>query len=364
MFYIATFILLFSALQLLVALANLVFLQTLAKLGNNASQLVSVLIPARNEEKNIAKLLTDLQKQDYKNIEILVFDDQSGDRTAQITTGIAQNDTRIRLLQSTGLPQGWLGKNHACHSLAKHARGQYYLFLDADVGVGNNIIRNTIGFATKHGLGLLSIFPMQKMQTWGEKITVPNMNFILLSLLPLVLVRKTPFPSLAAANGQFMLFNAETYRKTLPHKKMRISKVEDIETARYFKTNKIRVACLLGNPSISCRMYNGFKDAIYGFSKNVIQFFGGSFFVAITFWLIATFGFLAVWLEFPPSILVLYLLTLAATRAMVSVASKQPAIQNILLAIPQQITMGIFIYQAIINTFKKQYRWKERDIST
>jgi cellulose synthase/poly-beta-1,6-N-acetylglucosamine synthase-like glycosyltransferase len=144
------------------------------------NHLVSVLIPARNEEKNIAKLLNDLLDHDYKNIEILVFNDQSTDKTAEIVTGFSQKDSRVKLINSDGLPEGWLGKNHACHSLSKLAKGKYLLFLDSDVRIGNGIIRQTCTFSDKHKLGLLSIFPRQIMVSAGEKAAVPLMHFILL----------------------------------------------------------------------------------------------------------------------------------------------------------------------------------------
>ncbi|MBK6284442.1 MAG: glycosyltransferase family 2 protein [Draconibacterium sp.] len=339
-------------------------MQRFQKSNENSNQLVSVLIPARNEENNIGNLLSDLQKQDYTNIEIIVFNDQSTDKTAGIVNSYTESDKRIKLINSKGLPDGWLGKNHACFTLAKQATGKYFLFLDADVKIGNNIIQQTTLFAQKNKLGLLSIFPMQIMKTLGEDITVPNMNVILLSLLPLILVRKTNFTSIAAANGQFMLFQSEIYRKFQPHEKMRTSKVEDIKIARYFKKSKIKVACLTGNSSITCHMYNGFSEAIYGFSKNVIQFFGGSFVIAILFWLVTSLGFIAVLFSFSTLLFLLYLSVVGLTRIFISIVSKQSVFRNLLLAIPQQITMGIFILQAIVNSFKKQYTWKERNISS
>jgi glycosyltransferase involved in cell wall biosynthesis len=307
--------------------------------------------------------LTGLQNQDYKNIEIIVFNDQSTDNTANIVKGISENDKRIKLIDSAGLPDGWLGKNHACFSLAKHANGKFFLFLDADVQIANNIIQQTTQFSKKHKLGLLSIFPMQIMKSLGEEATVPNMNFILLSLLPLVLVRKLHFSSIAAANGQFMLFQSDVYRKFQPHEKMKTSKVEDIEIARYLKKSKIKVACLLGNKSITCRMYSGFSEAVYGFSKNVIQFFGGSFFMAILFWLITSLGFILVLFSFSTTVFLLYISALILIRIFISIASKQSVLRNLKFAIPQQVTMGIFIFQAIINSYKKQYSWKGRNIS-
>ena len=362
--YLAYFILFFALLQFVVATVNLIFLQRYPKNEHPFSGLVSVLIPARNEEKNIGVLLQELSNQEYVNIEILVYNDQSQDRTVEIVEEFSKTDKRIKIINGKELPKGWLGKNNACHQLAKNATGEYFLFLDADVRVRTPIIQNTTKLAEKHNLGLLSIFPMQKMESVGEQLTVPNMNYILLTLLPLILVRITGYPSLAAANGQFMLFNARIYKQLFPHQKMKTSKVEDIEIARFYKNNNINVACLVGNPSITCRMYTGFKQAVYGFSKNAIQFFGGSFILAILFWLITTFGFIVILLQFPAGLFAAYLVLQLLTRGFVSAASRQSIWRNLLMAIPQQIIIGLFIFQALVNVFKKQYTWKDRKIQS
>lgn len=207
------------------------------------------------------------------------------------------------------------------------------------------------------------MFPTQKMKTTGEKVTVPNMNFILLTLLPLILVRKSRFPSLSAANGQCMFFSNVGYKKFYPHEKMKSSAVEDIRIARLLKRNRQKVACLAGSPDISCRMYNSYTEAVEGFSKNVIMFFSNSFFAAILFWLVTTFGFIAVYLAFSLPVFIVYLAFIAIIRIIVSTVSNQPVLQNLVLAVPQQITMGVFIVQAIIHKIKKQHRWKGRNIS-
>lgn len=362
MIYLAYTIFTFTLIQLIVAIINSVTVQQPKSCICNFNGLVSVLIPARNEESNIANILTDLQNQDYQNIEIIVFNDLSTDRTEEIIAQIAKNDTRIQLINSEGLPQGWLGKNYACHCLSHQAKGDYLLFLDADVRVKNGIIANSVALAEKHKTGLLSIFPKQKMESLGEYLTVPSMNYILLTLLPLVLVLKTKFASMAAANGQFMLFNSAKYFETLPHEKFKNNKVEDIEIARYFKQKNIPVVCTLGDETIECRMYNGFDEAVNGFSKNVVNFFGNSFFAAIIFWVLTTFGFLAVLSSLSISLFFLYLSIIFATKVIVSFISKQNIFLNLLLLVPQQFTLGILIYKAISYKFNKQLKWKGRNI--
>lgn len=353
----------FTAIQLGVVLLNVIFRQPPPPCPNDFNPLVSILIPARNEEQNIGRLLKDIQQQKWQNFEVLAFNDQSTDKTAEIVESFTKTDQRFQLFNSDGLPKEWLGKNYGCYQLAQKAKGSYFLFLDADVRIAGTIIADTISKVKKQNLGLLSIFPKQYMHSWGEYLTVPNMNFILLSLLPLVFVRVLPFSSMAAANGQFMLFDAKTYRERQPHQTFRSNKVEDISIAQYFKKNGIRIACLAGNPSISCRMYNSFSDAVDGFSKNVIMFFGNSGMLAILFWLITTLGFIPILIALPTALILTYLLMLVSIRILISLVSHQNPLKNLLLAIPQQVVLGLIIIKALLNKSKKAYQWKGRTIS-
>jgi len=364
MIYLAYFVFIFLGIRFLVAFSNMVFSQRLPKADLNCTDIVSVLIPARNEEKHIQNILSDLISQDYQHIEIIVFDDLSTDQTAAIVSDMSLIDSRIRLIKSEKLPEGWLGKNYACHKLAEQAKGDYLLFLDADVRVGNDLISRTLLMTKKNNLGLLSIFPKQKMFSKGEWATVPVMNYILITLLPLILVKRSSFTSLSAANGQFMLFNSEIYRSFHPHQRLKDNKVEDIGIAHLLKQNKVRVACLACKESISCRMYTGFNEAVNGFSKNVISFFGGSYLIALLFWLVTTFGFLVVWLALSFRYMLFYLFIVAVTKVIVSIVSNQNVLMNLVFHLPQQASIGLFMIKAIFNKFNNRYEWKGRNISS
>jgi glycosyltransferase involved in cell wall biosynthesis len=360
---IAFVVIFFTIVQLIVAFVNLLLKPDLTLLISENRPLVSVLIPARNEEKNIGLILNDLIGLEYKNLEIIVFDDQSEDQTAQIVKLLALTDNRINLISSPGLPDGWLGKNFACHTLSSHAHGEYFLFLDADVRIERDIISQTISYSDRYNLGLLSIFPHQMLESVGERITVPLMNYILLTLLPLPLVLRSGLTSLAAANGQFMLFNANVYRDNLPHQAHKGNRVEDIAIARYYKVRKIQVACLTGNKSIKCRMYNGFNEAVIGFSKNITAFFGNSFLLATLFWLITTLGFIPILLAFQLNIFIGYLVIVILSRIIVAKTSKQQVLESLIYLIPQQLTIGWVILRAFMNNFFYHYQWKGRNVS-
>lgn len=320
---------------------------------------VSVLIPARNEADRIGNLLEDLAGSHFTPCEILVYDDQSEDDTAERVAVFAQRHTAVRLIRGDALPSGWLGKNHACHCLAAQARGEVLLFLDADVRVGKDLIAASVTYLLRQRLVLLSLFPTQRMPTLGTRLVVPLMNWILLSLLPLEAVRRCPHPALAAANGQFMLVRADAYRRILPHERLRSDPVEDIATIRLFKTLGQRTAVLLGGKEISCSMYTGFGQAMAGFSKNVFRFFGGSRTLAFLYaaattatpiYLFFTGMYGAAW----TSIIAILLL-----RICVSVASDQSATSNLLLAPLQQVVFWMLLFRALC---RKRLTWKGRSI--
>lgn len=361
MIYLAYISIGFALLQFVVSLINLVFWQKLHKTAYTSEELVSVLIPARNEERHIADILADLQNLTHKNLEVIVFDDMSTDATADIVSGFAKQDERIKLIQSQELPKGWLGKNFACHSMAQQASGSHLLFVDADVRLNGSIIEESLDFALKHKIALLSIFPTQEMLTIGEKQTVPLMNYILLTLLPLILVRKSAFPSLSAANGQFMMFDASKYKVLNPHELFKKSPVEDIIIARHFKKIGLKIACLLGESNISCRMYESHRQAFNGFTKNIRMLFGNSTLLALLFWILTTIGFIPV-LMLGSKYFISYVAVVVATRILVSIASKQSLLDNLIFLIPQQISLLLIIINSIISKQLKNYQWKGRKI--
>lgn len=348
--------------RLLISAINLYIYFAIKESKTNYNDLVSVLIPARDEEKNIGNLLSDLLKQNYSNIEIIVYNDLSTDNTAQIVNSFIKFDNRVSLLDSTGLEQGWLGKNYACKNLSAAAKGKYLLFLDSDVRIGENIIGDTLNYLTRNGVKMLSIFPKQTMMSIGEWLVVPIMNQILLSLLPLILVMRSKRSSLAAANGQFMLFEREQYVKIDPHSYVKKSAVEDIMIARLYKNNGVPIACLTGNNEISCKMYNNFEGALSGFSKNILHFFGDSLFAAILYWFITAFGFIPIIISLSNLFINIFFGLVVLNIIFIAITSRQNILISLLLYIPQQIIVGYLIIKAYISRHNKIYLWKGRNI--
>ncbi len=364
MLFAAMAIWVFLLARLLIALANLLMRQWLTAGQVITNVKVSILIPARNEAENIGKLLDGVISQNYCFWEALVYDDLSTDDTAAIVQSYQNKDKRIRLIENRELPPGWMGKNHACHRLALQAKGEVLLFLDADVQLEDDLLNDSLAHMQKTRLDLLSIFPQQIMKSIGERISVPIMNWVLVSLLPLILTRKSRWPSLAAANGQHMLFRAEVYRKHLFHEQFKHRAVEDIAIARHMKMNNLRIQTLLSNGQIKCRMYHSLAGALQGFSKNVLAFFGNNVLISITIMLVTTLGFVPILLSMGPVYLILYLIAVLMLRGIVALASKQSIWQNMVTAPIQQIVFVMMVVLAIYKRKIKRNTWKGRIIHT
>lgn len=327
-----------------------------------ANEKVSILIPARNEAHNLPALLSELLKQDYDNLEILVYDDHSEDETGAVVSSFAEKDPRIRLIHAPDLIRGWTGKNFACHNLAGHANGAYLLFLDADVHVSPDLVSKSLNYVKRKGVLLLSIFPHQRIHSLGEWLTVPMMNWILLSLLPLPLVRKSSRPSLAAANGQFMLFESESYKKNVWHEQVRESLVEDIEIIRLMKKSGYKVSTLLGDEDVMCRMYSDLNEGINGFAKNVIEFFGGSILAAFVFIFFTMGSVVIIPLALGWKGLALYVLLVLGIRIFISLASRQKVWKNLLLHIFQLAVFLLMTFKGMRVVLTGTYQWKGRTI--
>ena len=252
---------------------------------------VSVLIPARNEEQHIGKSLDGLLKQDYLNLEIIVLNDHSEDNTLKIIQDYQKSDNRIKHIEGKDLPEGWTGKNWACHQLSQVATGDIFIFTDADNRHAPFAVKNTVAHIQKLKLGLISAFPQQWTVTLAEKMIVPIMDIFVYGTLPLWATYYLPFPSMAAANGQWIAFTKEAYQQLGGHEIVKNELVEDTFLARLAKKKKIKTLTTAGTDAVFSRMYQNATEVWHGFSKNFyglagynnIVFFGIIFSMLIAF---------------------------------------------------------------------------------
>ncbi|RMG21337.1 MAG: glycosyltransferase [Bacteroidetes bacterium] len=340
------------------------FSRPLLQVGTPAAMpLVSVLIPARNEAHNLPVLFEQLQQLRYPGLEIIVLNDQSEDDTEAVLQRLTARDGRYRYLNGQPLPTGWLGKNWACHQLAREASGQYLLFLDADIAyLHPDMLTYCLPYMQQYQLALLSVFPDQIMGSMAERVVVPIMHYLLLSLLPLPLVFRAASPSLAAANGQFMLFERETYRAFQWHAQLKEVVIEDVGIMRRLKQQGLKGMTLLANGYIRCRMYHSYREGLAGFSKNLLAGFGSVplllLYLSLTLLL---WPWLLVYLPLPYFLLPLGSLLLL--RAAVSRLARQSLWQNWLLHPLQMGTLCLIAMLSLYQHWRKQSTWKGRNVS-
>ncbi|KQT78700.1 glycosyltransferase family 2 protein [Methylobacterium sp. Leaf466] len=230
--------------------------------------LVSILIPARDEAATIAGTVTAALASTGIAVEVLVGDDHSTDATAAIVRDMANADPRLRLVAIPALPEGWTGKNHACAKLAAEARGDRLLFIDADVALAPRAAAGLAAHATRSGAALVSAVPRQRMETLGERLTVPMINFLLVGYLPIAMMRASLRPSLGAACGQLVLVDRAVYAATGGHGAIRARLHDGVFLPRLLREAGHRTDLVAGHALATCRMYRSFGESWAGFSKN------------------------------------------------------------------------------------------------
>ncbi|WP_432493174.1 glycosyltransferase [Kineococcus gypseus] len=236
---------------------------------------VSVLVPVRDEEERAGACLASLLDQvGVADVEVLVLDDASRDRTAEVVAAVAAADPRVRLLRGDGPPPGWLGKPHACAQLAAAATGSVLVFVDADVVLAPHALAAGVELLRGTGLDLLSPYPRQLAHTWSERLVQPLLQWSWLTTLPLRAAEVSPRPSLSAANGQLLLVDAAAYRRAGGHAAVRGQVLDDIALLRAVKASGGRGGVADGTALATCRMYDGWPALREGYAKSLWSAFG------------------------------------------------------------------------------------------
>ena len=235
--------------------------------------MVSILVPARNEEKNIARCIQSLLALDYPTFEVLVLDDQSSDNTRSILETLSRAHSRIKVLDGDPPPSGQVGKNWACSQLALKAQGELLFFTDADTYHQPETLKTIVTALEGEQADLLTGFPRQEVHTWGERFLVPFFSWAMLCFIPLALAYKLRAPALSSAIGQMMLFRRKAYLAIGGHEGVVSDIVDDLMLARKIKSNGLRWRVIFIADVISCRMYHNSGEAINGFVKNLFAAF-------------------------------------------------------------------------------------------
>jgi glycosyltransferase involved in cell wall biosynthesis len=201
-------------------------------------------------------------------VEVVVMDDGSTDRTAEIVREFAAADARVRFETCPALPPGWTGKVHACARLAEAARGTHLLFIDADVRLDPDAAASMAGHAARTGAAMVTGVPRQEIGSLGEAVTVPMINFLLFCYLPGGGRAFTRRADMAAACGQLMMVERQAYEATGGHTAIRTLLHDALQLSRRMRAAGFATEVVEGAPLATCRMYDGFAQSWSGFIKN------------------------------------------------------------------------------------------------
>ncbi len=227
---------------------------------------VSILVPARNEEAAIAECLRALLAQDHPDIEILVLDDRSEDRTAVIAAAVGGDS--VRVLAGEPLPDGWTGKNWACHQLAAEARGEVLCFVDADTVLEPEAVRSVVSTLSDQSVGLVAVLLRSHTEGVAEATLLPMVNHAVLGLFPTSLIHRSTHPDLSIAFGPFITISRAAYDAAGGHAANPGHIVDDMQLARSVKSAGHEIRLVNGTDLVSTRWYRGMRQIWRGFSKN------------------------------------------------------------------------------------------------
>lgn len=340
--------------------------------------LISMLVPARNEERSIASCVRSLLAQDYPNFELIVLDDHSDDATAAIVQSIInapQTSGRLRLISGGPLLDGWLGKNNACRQLAAHAQGDFLLFTDADTVHSPTALSAAFAIAEQRPADLVTTWPHQEMRTWGERVVLPLLHFTVITYLPLTLTNgRNRNPAFGLGNGQFMFFRRTAYEAIGGHAAVRDKILEDVELGRTIKKQGYRLAVPDGSAEVSCRMYHSTAETFFGLAKSLYAFFGyslafASFMLILQFALFVAPYLFLIWAIINPSLWaraewlllpILQIIAMLAVRFAIATRTREPRLDSFWQPISFLFYFAATIYAIWSRYARGGVTWKGR----
>jgi glycosyltransferase involved in cell wall biosynthesis len=236
--------------------------------------MISAIVPARNEEVSIERVVRSIAMQPEVS-EIVVVDDESTDGTGAILAELVLSVPALRVFETGELPRGWVGKNYAVTVGARAAAGDWLLFVDADTELLPGAVRRAIADAALYHAALVSYSPEQKLRSMGEEILIPFVFCRLAEHFSFERVND-PLSADAAANGQFLLIRRDAYEAVGGHEAVRGRVLEDVALARLVKGGGYNIYFAPGMGIVRTRMYRSFAAMWQGWTKNLYELVGGT----------------------------------------------------------------------------------------
>ena len=252
---------------LTLSLLNFFTIKSLKPNGASKNYDFEILVPLRNEENNVIDLIRSLKQQGGR---IIALDDNSTDRTIEL---LREFGPEITVLEGKELPNGWLGKNFACHQLAVNSNSKYLVFIDADVRLKDGAITTSIAYLEEMDWDFISPYPKQKTSGILQFIIQPLLQWSWFATVPFFLAYRRPNKSMAVANGQFLIVKRDAYLVSGGHKQIKNEVLDDIELARALISKGHFGGPVDGSRISSCHMYQTDRELVSGYTKSLWRAF-------------------------------------------------------------------------------------------
>lgn len=335
--------------------------------GSRQRPRVTVVIPARNEQRAIEASVRSFLAQTYGDLEVVVVNDRSTDDTGPILDRIAKEDSRLHVLHGEPPPSGWLGKPWALQQGARRASGELLLFVDADLRYAPGTVAGAVHALEERDLAMLTLLPDMELRGFWEHVALPMLAFAFFVMLPSWLANRTRSPKLALGGGTGMLMRRSVYESFGGHEPLRDAVVDDIGLARVTREHGGRTMAFRADHLVSLRMYHGGTEILNGFTKNVFVAMGRSYAI-VTFWL--AIGLVGSILPYALALAgdraaIATVALISATRLLVFVPLRYGVV-NALLAHPLMMSFWslVMIRSAWVTGIRRQVHWRGRTYST
>ncbi|NOU16073.1 MAG: glycosyltransferase family 2 protein [Bacteroidales bacterium] len=339
-FYISLPFLLFALYRLFIVLYNY-FTRPFLPVGvPKDNPLVSIVVPV-NPDNNVKNLLLGLCNQTYRNLEILVYCDKVNSISFEIIQDFSKADGRVKFVEASTIPEGWIAKNYIYDFVSQLFKGQYIIFVDADIVVEKEIVANALSYMQLNDLSLLTMFPKQVSASQWDKALDYTKYWTLLSMTPLKIIMSSKKGSLSINDKRFMMFEASSYKSKRWHEKYKGFQGIDFVIGRYLKKSQLKIAALLCNNEI---VFTPSNDSLENPSLFFFNFFGRNKNRLITFTIFTTLGFLFAIFLLPFPLVFLYLFSIIFARLMFAMLYGKSTIITLLLLPIHHI---VFVYTVV-----------------
>jgi chlorobactene glucosyltransferase len=322
---------------------------------------VSILVPARNEERIIEQSVRAFLAQDYPALEVIVVDDRSTDATPRILASI--DDPRLIVVRGEEMPDGWLGKPWALHQAAARAHGELLMFVDADIFYAPGTISAAVAHLERRNAAMIALLPRFELHGFWENAAMPQLAMSVFSFLPIWIGERRQISFLAIGGGPGNFVRRADYDAVGGHEALRDAVVDDVSLARRIRRSGRRTETVLADHFVFLHMYHGLREVIDGFTKNAFAVFGRSYLFALATLVLMLLFHLAPYVAAcfgnGPSIATIVVISL--TRVILFRSLRYPIWNAILLhPVMTVIWAWIFIRSMWLTGIRRQLHWRGR----